>query len=164
MGFFRWKDRNLWSVPVLTFLVSGAASGVWSVESSKPVLLAATQPATRQAVYSSLTGSASAFFGTALAVVAILVVFPRLSETGTEQAFALARTRTVGVMLTSTWFMAMVVVLATIAIAADVKPIGNSVVATLTEASGCASVTGLLAGGLGLALIIVERSRRQAVP
>jgi hypothetical protein len=84
--------------------------------------------------------------------------------TGTEQAFALTRTRTVGVMLTSTWFMAMVVVLATIAIAADVKPIGNSVVAPLTEASGYASVTGLLAGGLGLALIIVERSRRQAVP
>jgi hypothetical protein len=160
MGFFRWIDRNLWSVPVLMFMTTWAGFGLWSAASTRPVLLAAAQPAARQAVYSSLTGSASALFGTALAVVAILVVFPRLTATGTEQALALARTRTVGVLLTSTWFMAMVVVVATIALAVDSKPTGNSVVTTLIEASGCASVTGLIAGGFGLALIIVERSRR----
>jgi hypothetical protein len=58
----------------------------------------------------------------------------------------------------------MVVVLATIALPVDMMPTGNSLITTLVEASGCASVTGLLTGGLGLALIIVERSRRQAVP
>ena len=48
----------------------------------------------------------------------------------------------------------------TIALAVDVRAIGNSVVTSLVEASGCASVSGLLAGGLGLALVVVERSRR----
>jgi len=160
MGFIRWIDRNLWSVPVLVFMATWAGFGLWSAASTKPVLLAAAQPAARQAVYSSLTGSASAFFASTLAVVAILVVFPRLTATGTEQVLALTRTRTVGVLLTSSWFMAMVVVVATIALAVDSKPTGNSVLTTLIEASGCASMTGLIVGGFGLALIIVERSRR----
>jgi hypothetical protein len=160
MGFIRWIDRNLWSVPVMVFMATWAGFGLWSMASTKPVLLAAAQPAARQAVYSSLTGSASAFFAAALAVVAILLVFPRLTTTGIEQSLALARTRTVGVLLMSSWFVAMVVIVATIALAVDSKPTGNSVLTTVIEASGCASVIGLLAGGFGLALIIVERSRR----
>jgi hypothetical protein len=160
MGFFRWVDRNLWSVPVIVFVVVEFAFEVWSVASKRPVLLAAAAPATRQAVYSSMVGSASAFFGAALAVVAILVVFPRLAATGTEEALAVARTRVVGALLMASCFTLTVVVVATIGLAVDVKPIGNSAVATLIEASGCASVIGLLVGGLGLVLVIVERSQR----
>jgi hypothetical protein len=160
MGFFRWVDRNLWSVPVIAFLTAEFAFEVWAAGSSKPVLLAGASPATRQAVYSSMAGSASVVFGAALAVVAILVVFPRLASTGTEQALSLARTRVVGVLLMASCFMLMVVVVATIALAVDVRPIGNSAVTALIEASGCASVIGLLVGGFGLVLVIVERSRR----
>lgn len=43
-----------------------------------------------------------------------LMVFPRLSESAVDQALALARTRSIGVLLTTSWFMAMVVVVATI--------------------------------------------------
>jgi len=160
MGFFHWIDRNLWSIPVLVFIATWAGFGLWAAASARPVLLAAAQPTVRTAVYSSLTGSASAFFGATLAVVAILVVFPRLAATASEGALAEARTQIVGVLLTSTWFMMMLVIAATIALAVDVRAVGNSLVTSLIEASGCASVSGLLAGGLGLALVIVERSRR----
>ena len=160
MGFFDWIDRNLWSILVLVFIATRAGFGLWAAASARPVLLATAQPTVRAAVYSSLTGSASAFFGATLAVVAILVVFPRLAATASEGALAEARTQMVGVLLTSTWFMMMVVIAATIALAVDVRAVGNSVVTSLIEASGCASVSGLLAGGLGLALVIVERSRR----
>jgi hypothetical protein len=160
MGFLRRVDRNLWSVPAFVFLATELAFELWSVVGDKPVLLATAAVTTRQEVYSSLTGSASAFFGASLAVVAILVVFPRLAATGTEQALALARTRVVGVLLASSGFMAMVVVVATIAIAVDVKPAGNTAITTLIEASCIASVTGLAVGGFGLALVIVERSRQ----
>jgi hypothetical protein len=160
MGFFRWIDRNLWSIPIIVFLAVECGFEGWSAASSKPVLLAVAPAATRQAVYSLMAGSASAFFGAALAVVAILVVFPQLASTGTEQALAVARTRIVGVLLVASCFMLVVVVVATVAVAVDVRPIGNSAVTTLIEASGCASVTGLFVGGFGLALVIVERSRR----
>jgi hypothetical protein len=160
MRFLQWVDRNLWSVPVLVFTATCAGIGLWAAASTKPVLLAAAQPTVRAAVYSSLTGSASAFFGAALAVVAILVVFPRLAATGAEEALSLARTRVVGVLLMSSWFTLMVVIAATIALAVDVKTTGNSAVTMLVEASGCASVSGLIVGGFGLALVIVERARQ----
>lgn len=160
MRFVDWIDRNLWSIPVLVFVATWAGFGLWAAANSKPVLLAAAQPTVRAAVYSTVTGSASALFGVALAVVAILVVFPRLSATASEDALAKARTKIVGVLLMSSCFMLMVVVAATIGLAVDVQPEGNSVVTTLIEASGCASVAGLLTGGFGLALVIVERSRK----
>lgn len=71
-----------------------------------------------------------------------------------------ARTTVVGVLLTASFFMAMVVVTATIGIPVDVKPGGNTAITTLLEASGFASVIGLLVGGCGLVLVIVERSRQ----
>lgn len=161
MRFFDWIDRNLWSIPFLVFMATWAGFGLWTASSSKPVLLATAQPAVRAVVYSSLTSSAVGFFGATLAVVAILVVFPRLASTTSEDALAKARTGIVGVLLASSLFMIVVVSAATVALAVDVQPVGNSVVTTLIEASGCAGVAGLLAGGFGLALVIVERSRRQ---
>jgi hypothetical protein len=55
--------------------------------------------------------------------------------------------------------MLALVITATVAEAVDLKPVGNSAITVLIEASGAASVIGLLIGGLGLALVIVERSR-----
>jgi hypothetical protein len=49
-----------------------------------------------------------------------------------------------------------VFVATTIALPVDMKPTVNSLITTLTGASGCAGVTGLLAGRLGLTLSIVE--------
>ena len=44
--------------------------------------------------------------------------------------------------------------------AVDVRNPGNSAIITLLEASGIASVVGLLIGSIGLAFVIVERSRQ----
>jgi hypothetical protein len=159
MNILRWIDRNLWSIPVLVFFMIELAFSLWSVMSPRPVLLAALPPTTREAMYSSLTGTASAFFGIALAVVAILVAFPKLMATSIEQGLVRARTIVIGSLLMSSFFMLAIVTTATIALAVDLRPAGNYAVTTLIEASCMASVTGLLVGGIGLAYVVVERSR-----
>jgi hypothetical protein len=159
MKILGWIDRNLWSIPVVVFLIFELAISLWSAMSPTPVLLAALPPATRQAMYSSLTSTASAFFGVSLAVVAILVAFPRLMATPIEQGLVRARTIVVGSLLMSSFFMLTVVTTATIALAVDLRTDGNYAVTALIEASCIASVTGFLVGGIGLAYVIVERSR-----
>ena len=165
MGFLRWVDRHLWSLSVLIFLLAELAFGVWSAMSSKPVLLAAAPLTARQAVYSSLTGSSSALLGLAVAAVAILAAFgPRPAPTGqpsrSERRLARARTIIAGSLLAASFFLLVVVITATVALAVDVRNTGNSAITTLIEASGIASVVGLLIGSIGLAFVIVERSRQ----
>ena len=57
--------------------------------------------------------------------------------------------------------MLIVVITATIGLAMDTKKNGSSLIVTLIEASAFASVIGLIVGGVGLTLVIVERSRKQ---
>jgi hypothetical protein len=54
----------------------------------------------------------------------------------------------------------LVAIMATVALAVDGQPTGNSAITALIEASGIASVVGLLVGGRGLAFVAVERSRQ----
>jgi hypothetical protein len=164
MSFLRWVDRHLWSLPLLVFLLVELAFGVWAAVSSKPVLLAAAPLAGRQAVYSSLAGSSSALLGLAVAAVAIIAAFgPRPAGPGTpsRRELRLARARTIiaGSLLASSFFLLVVMITATVALAVDVRHTGNGAITTLIETSGSACVVGLVVGGLGLALIIVERSR-----
>jgi len=164
-GIFRWLDRNLWLVPILGFLGAELAFGIWSAESTKPFLLAATPLTARQQVYTSLTGSSSALLGLALAAVAILAAFaPRPARAGQSAAseirLAHARANLIGSLLVASFFLLVSLVTATVAIAVDAKPAGNSVVTAIIEGSGAASIVGLLMSGLGLALVIAERSRQ----
>jgi len=164
MKLFAWIDQHLWSVPLLVFLLGELVLSIWSARSHSPVLLAAAPISARQAVYTSLTGSFSAILGIALATVAILVAFgPRPGPTGTptkvELDLARARTIVTGSLLMASFFMLAIVITATVAEAVDLKPVGNSAITTLIEASGAAGVVGLLVGGFGLALVIVERSK-----
>ena len=164
-GIFRWLDRNPWLVPILVFLAAGLALGIWSADSTKPVLLATAPLAARQQVYTSLTGSSSALLGLALAAVAILTAFaPRQSRAGqsdaSETRLAHARTNLIGSLLMASFFLLVILVTATAAIAVDAEPAGNSVIMTIIEGSGAASIVGLLMSGLGLALVIAERSRQ----
>lgn len=166
MGLLRWVDRHLWSLPVLVFLLSGLGCGLWSAEHNQPTLLAAAPVATRQTVYSSLTGSSSALLGLAVAAVAILAAFsPRPTPIGEpgerERRLARARTIIAGSLLIASFFMLIVVITATIGLAMDTKKNGSSLIVTLIEASAFASVIGLIVGGVGLTLVIVERSRKQ---
>ena len=164
-GIFRWLDRNLWLVPILVFLAAGLALGIWSAVSTKPVLLATAPLTARQQVYTSLTGSSSALLGLALAAVAILTAFaPRPARAdqaaASETQLAHARINLIGSLLVASFFLLMILVTATVAIAVDAKPSGNSVITTIIEGSGAASIVGLLMSGLGLALVIAERSRQ----
>jgi hypothetical protein len=164
MGFLRWIDRHLWSLPVLVFLLCELGFSAWSAASSRPVLLAAAPLIARQAVYSSLTGSSSALLGLAVAAVAVIVAFgPRPAATGIpseiERKRAEARTTIAGSMLAVSFFLLVAAVAATVALAVDVRPTGNSAITTLVEASGIAGIVGLLVGGAGLTLVVVERSR-----
>lgn len=163
MSFLRWIDRHLWSLPVLVFLLCELGFSVWSAASRRPVLLAAAPLTARQTVYSSLAGSSSALLGLAVAAVAIIVAFgPRPAGTGTsseaEHKKGEARTTIAGSLLAVSFFLLVAVIVATVALAVDVRPTGNSAITTLIETSGIASVVGLLVGGFGLALIVAERS------
>jgi len=163
MAVLRWVDRHLWSVPVLIFVLAGLGLGLWAAVSTRPVLLAAAAPSSRAAMYSSLTGSSSALLGLAIAAVAILTAFsPRPTRSGepsrSELRLARARTIITGSLLAASSFLLVLLVTATVAVAVDVQPAGNGAITTLIEASGVASVAGLLVGGFGLALAIIERS------
>jgi hypothetical protein len=128
------------------------------------VLLAATPTAGRQQVYSSLTGSSSALLGLALAAVAILAAFsPRpavLNGAQNEVRLARARANLVGSLLVASFFLLVVLVTATVGLAVNSKQPGNWLVITLIEAAAIASILGLLLSGIGLALVIAERSTR----
>ncbi len=161
----RWVDRNLWSFPVLVFLLAELGLGVWSAASSRPGLLATAPVTARQAVYSSLTGSSSALLGLAVAAVAILATFgPRPARAGEssrrELSLARARSIVVGSLLMASFFLLLLLITATVALAVDTRQAGNGAITMVIEGSGLASVIGLLVGGIGLALVIVERSRQ----
>jgi hypothetical protein len=160
----KWFDRHLWSVPILMFLVAELALSVWSAASRSPVLLAAAKVASRQQIYSSLTGSSSALLGLALAAVAILAAFGPPAPRGDQQALnearlARARANLIGSLLVASFFLLVILVTATTALAVDSSLIGKWAVTTTIEASAIASVLGLLISGLGLALVIADRVR-----
>jgi hypothetical protein len=162
-GIFRCLDRNLWLVPIVVFLAAELALGLWSAESTKPVLLGSAPLTVRQTVYASLTGSSSALLGLALAAVAILTAFaPRPGRAGqptaSETRLARARANLTGSLLVASFFLLVILITATVAIAVDAKPVGNSVITALIAGSGTASILGLFMSGLGLALVIAERS------
>jgi hypothetical protein len=164
-GIFKWLDRNLWVLPILVFLAAELVLGIWSAESNRPVLLAAAPLTARQQVHTSLTGSASALLGLALAAVAILTAFaPRPTRAGqpadSETRLVRARTNLSGSLLAASFFLLVLLITATVALALDTEQVGNSAVSTIIEGSSVASILGLLISGLGLALVIAERSRQ----
>lgn len=59
--------------------------------------------------------------------------------------------------------MLVVAIMATVALAVDGQPTGNSAIAALIEASGIARFVGLLVGGSRLAFVVVD-DRGSKVP
>lgn len=146
------------------FIILEATITVWSAISPAPVLLAAVPLTARQQVYTSLTGSSSALLGLALAAVAILAAFgPRPAPAGQsrrEAQLARARTNLIGALLAASFFLLVLLITATVALAMDARVSGNGAVTSLIESAGTASVVGLILSGLGLTLVIAERSRQ----
>jgi len=160
MSLTSWLDKHLWAIPPLVFLAAEAGLLAWSKKSHSPTLMASTPLTARQQVYGSLTGSSSALLGLALAAVAILAAFgPRPDPTGREPKLAHARTLLVGSLFAASFFLLVILVDATLALAMDARSTGNIAIVTILESSILASVVGLLLGGLGLALVIKERAQ-----
>lgn len=160
----RWVDRNLWSIPVVTFILIEACMITWQGFVDEPILLARATPGTRQAIYSSLTGSSSALLGFSIAAVTILAAFGQKQhslETAQilERHLSEARNRLMGALLTASLFLLLLLVTATCALAIDSEKVGSSIINALIFGSAGASLLGLVVGGLGLALAVVERSR-----
>ncbi|MFI7332827.1 hypothetical protein [Micromonospora aurantiaca (nom. illeg.)] len=164
-----WIDRKPWTIPVIAFPIAAVLLTAWSHLSDQPVLLSASDKATRQQVYSSLTGSSSALLGFAIAAVAILAALAprrpdnpsdraRNSEVAQEKNAARARTKVIWTLLATSLFLLVILVTASIAIAVDTRSVGNPLITVVIASASFASIAGLLFGGLGLSLAVVERS------
>lgn len=65
-----------------------------------------------------------------------------------------------GSLLATCFFLLVLLVTASVALAVDARHTGNSVITILIEAAGVASVAGMLLRGIGLTPVIAERSRQ----
>ncbi|OKI87228.1 hypothetical protein [Micromonospora sp. CB01531] len=61
-------------------------------------------------------------------------------------------------LLATSLFLLVILVTASIAIAVDTRSVGNAMITVVIASASFASIAGLLFGGLGLSLAVVERS------
>jgi hypothetical protein len=78
-----------------------------------------------------------------------------------EKLLAKARTQLITVLLSTCLFLLIVLITSSLALVVDLQKVGNPTLSTIILASVVSSVVGLAVGGLGLALAIVEYSRRE---
>jgi hypothetical protein len=161
-----WLDRHLWTVPILTFVAAEIGLSIAQAAMSGPALIAQTQPSIRQQIYSSLTGSSSSLLGFLIAAVAILAAFgPRTTSrvdrdsAHRERSLAGARSQLMSFMLTTSFFLLVVLVGSSLGLAIDARTVGNPVFCCVVLGGVLASVVGILISGFALALAVVERSR-----
>lgn len=162
----KWIDRNLWSVPVAFFILAVSGFTIAQVECGHPLLLSSAQAAARQSLYSSLAGTSSSLLGFVIAAVAVLAAFtPREVESSRgrmqEKLLAKARTQLITALLSTSFFLLMVLITSSLALVVDLHKVGNPTLTTIILGSVISSVVGLTIGGLGLALAIIEYSRRE---
>ncbi|MEY9871223.1 hypothetical protein ABH931_000688 [Streptacidiphilus sp. MAP12-33] len=160
----KWCDHHLWLMPFFVFLFFEVVMISLRRFAHWRGLLEHSEPDVRQQVYSSLTGSSSGLLGFALAAVAILAVFGQRSVEGQaakrrEEDLANARMNVIGTFLSSSLMLLIVLVVSTIGIAADSKRYGNLVISNLAFCAACSAAIGLLLGGLGMGLAVLERNR-----
>lgn len=160
----QWLDRHLWTLPFFAFLVSGASLIAINRFYSPNFFLAAVKAENRKEIYSSLTGSSSGLLGFALAAVAIMAAFGRRptsnqEDRNRENQLADARVGISKVLLSTSFFLMVILVTATIGIGIDDDKVGSFPITTIIAASSASSLMGLLVSGAGLTLSLMERSR-----
>lgn len=162
----QWTDRNLWVLPILTFLLAEIALLVYHNTVGDPLLLAKIKPENRKEIYSSLTGSSSGLLGFALAAVAIMAAFGRRSvnmqeDRQRENQLADARVGISKILLATSIFLMAILVTATVAIGIDDQKSGSFVLTSIITSSVASSLIGLLVSCAGLVLSLAERSRER---
>ncbi|WP_143035840.1 hypothetical protein [Lentzea fradiae] len=164
MSILRWIDRNLWSVPLSATFLSFATMLIWELIDSTPTLLAGAKMSARQQVHSSLASSSGSLLGFTIAAVTILAAFMPRNASGkvniaTEKNLAKSRNLIIGTLLTTAALLMMVLVFSTILLASDQADIAPTVLIMINLACAFGAAIGLLTGGAGLALAVVERNR-----
>ena len=159
---FGWIDRHIWALPAFIFLPFELPLLILD-EMHHAVLLAAVASDSRKDVYSSLAGSAGGLLGFALAGVAILAAFaPKEASTpgarARERRLADARNSIMKCLLSSSFFLLLVLIFSTIGLAIDDGKTGGSIVTSFVVSSCFASIVGLFVSGLGLAMAVIERN------
>ena len=150
----RWIDRHWWAVVVMTFAGTEVAFVLW-----QPVLLGRIGKNDRGDVYSALSSSSGALLGFTIAAVAILATFsPVRIGHAHEVNLTIARRRLVQVLLATSGFLGLTLVLSTTALGVDRAAKGHGWIEQLTLASVGASTVGLVIGGIGFALAVLERA------
>lgn len=160
----RWFDRNLWATPLTLFIAAEAILIPLQLNSEKGVLIEAISEDARGDLYSSLSGSSSGLLGFALAAVAILAVFsPRRTESRAarirEENLATARVKVIGTLLTTSLMLLAVLIASTMGIALDSGKRGNPILGNLVFCCSLSAAIGLLLGGLGMGLSVLEKNR-----
>jgi hypothetical protein len=156
-------DRHIWVVPTAVFVIVELVIVIIRLWGIADISIADHSPGVRQQVYSSLAGTSSSLLGFTIAAVAIIAAFsPRkrgLSDSNTsEKALARARDRLIIALLAASAFFLVVLLASSVGLVVDVGNVSNPVISSIIVGSGSASVVGLLIGGFGLALAIIERS------
>ena len=157
----KWLDEHPWFVPVLAAAAAGAVAILYPhlTDSS----LSFTNSSVRQQVYGSLAGSSSSLLGFLLAAVTVLAAFGKRSS-GTPQAriredrLAVARTKLVVLLLVAAFFMFVVLVSASLALALSSQPGQLALLDGLIISSVAGGLVGLVFGCIALGLAVAERN------
>ncbi|MBM0240381.1 hypothetical protein JNW88_30815 [Micromonospora sp. ATA32] len=164
MRFLYWLDRNMWAVPVMAFLATELGLVAWDFATKSPILLSSAKPEVRQQVYSSLSSTASSLLGFSIASVAILAAFAPRPKPGeqyedpSEKKFARARGYVTISLLATSLFLLILLIAVSFALSLEPKDSGSATLTYIVLGSASASLVGLIAGGLGLSLAVVERT------
>jgi cytosine/uracil/thiamine/allantoin permease len=133
--------------------VTYAALLIWSVERSKPLLLAQASPADRTATYSQFASSAVALLAVTLTVLAILLALPdrvTLEELRASPTWP----RLQGTLLATALLCLIALVSAQLGAAIDDEQKGKQWLDLLTITSASMAIIAVLLGGIVFALFL----------
>ncbi|MEV4598347.1 hypothetical protein AB0K15_13145 [Amycolatopsis sp. NPDC049253] len=136
----------------------------WSIIDANPVVLAAAKQPVRQQIYSSLASSSGSLLGFTIAAVTILAAFgqvkmPSREQRGREKDLAKAREIVSGALLVSALLLLAVLLVSTVLIGVDSSEHAPETWIIIDLSLSLGAVLGLIIGGFGLALAILERNR-----
>jgi hypothetical protein len=161
-----WLDRNHWAIPIIGAFTTGATLWIWAIFDSRPIVLAAAKSQIRQQMYTSLASSSGSLLGFTVAAVTILAAFgqvkmPDKERQKQEEGLARARSIVSGSLLASAFLLLLSLITSTLLLGLDAGDVAPElwIIVNLSVSTG--AIIGLIVGGLGLALAILERNRIQ---
>lgn len=154
-------DRT-WPLTVLV-AVGVSASAAYQLAAAfmtGPVLLQRLEPNIRGILYGSLATSAGALLGLTIASIAILLTLDEKREPVAEMQKLPAWRILNATLLTAATFLALTLLVSTIALGLDATKVGNVAIETAVFATACVAFAELAVGGAAFALIVVKLTHR----